>query len=131
MNLKQYISTMIVATILCWVSWWFVIQNIDPFVAGTLGFVFFYISLFLALLGTISLLIFTGYRLVGDSDIPLFRHVQKSFRQAMVITAFIVLFLFLQGNSYLTMWNAMILTAIFVLYVSLSFSLRHKVAPRS
>lgn len=117
---------MIFATFLCWVSWVFVIMNIDPYQTTSLGFVFFYVSLFLALLGTISLLTFLSYKLFASRDLPLFRYVQISFKQSLFATAFLVVFLYLQGRGYLNIWNALILFTIFILIISFTLSIKHK-----
>lgn len=124
MNLRQYIFTMLFATTLCWVALLFVMVNVDPFETNTLGFVFFYVSLFLSLLGTISLVIFLVYRLFASRELPLFRYVQISFRQSLYISFFIILFLFLQGTEYLNMWNAIVLVSMFVLFISFSLSVK-------
>ncbi|MFA6426826.1 MAG: hypothetical protein WCW16_00060 [Candidatus Magasanikbacteria bacterium] len=124
MTLRQYMFTMLFATMLCWTAWFFVLTNVDPFQTTTLGFVFFYVSLGLALLGSISLIAFLIYRLFASKDLPLFRYVQISFRQSFYVTCFIVLFLILQGNGYLTIINGTILGLIFIIFISLSISLR-------
>jgi len=124
MTLRQYIITMIISTFLCWLAWVFVILNIDPFQTNTLGFVFFYTSLFLALIGTISLLTFFAYHLFGSRDLPLFRYVQISFKQALFTAIFLTAFLFLQGKGYLNIWNAGILIAIFILIISFTISIK-------
>ncbi len=124
MTLRQYIVTMLFATLLCWVALGFVVINVDPFQTNVLGFVFFYVSLFLALLGTISLIIFLVYRLFASRDLPLFRYVQISFRQALVVSVFLIAFLYLQGISYLNMWNGLLLGTIFILFISFSISVK-------
>jgi len=126
MNLRQYLTTMIIASAMCWIAWVFVIQNIDPFSAPWWSFGFFYASLFFALLGSVSLIIFSVYHILKKDDTPLFRHVQASFRQSCVISLSIVILLFLQGMQYLTIWNSIILAGIFILAISLSFSMKHR-----
>jgi len=126
MNLRQYIFTMIFATILCWVSWFFVILNVDPFQTASFGFIFFYISLFLALFGTVSLIIFLLYKLFASRELPLFKYVQISFRQSLFMSLFFMLFIFLQGIGFLNIWNVMLLGAIFILVISFTLSVRHK-----
>ncbi|PLX28523.1 hypothetical protein C0581_02120 [Candidatus Parcubacteria bacterium] len=117
---------MLFATILCWISWVFVIINVDPFQTTYLGFVFFYMSFFLALLGTISLLTFLSYKLFASRDLPLFRYVQISFKQSVFITAFIIMFLYLRGGGFLNIWNALLLFVIFILVISFTISIKHK-----
>ena len=124
MNLRQYIITMMFATFLCWVAWGFVIVNVDPFAASVLSFVFFYVSFLLALIGTVSLVIFFVYRLFGSHEIPLFRYVQISFRQAFLLSLSLMGLLYLQGRGLLNIWNALILITMFVLIISFTLSVK-------
>jgi len=126
MNLRQYIATMLFATILCWLSWVFVITNVDPFTTPISGFAFFYGSLFLSVMGTLSLIFFLFYKLFGDKNLPMFRYVEVSFRQAMFLSLFLILSLFLQGHNYLDMVTASLLLVIFVLIVSFNISVKYK-----
>ena len=126
MTLRQYILTMLLATVLCWAAVVFVILNVDPFQSGSVGFIFFYTSLFLALLGSISILAFFIYKLIGDRALPMFRHVQASFKHAVLFAIFIVTFLFLQGKNLLNFWNTMVLLSVFVLILSFTVSLKKR-----
>lgn len=130
MSLKQYLATMIIATLLCWTAWVFVLVNVDPFYANALSFGFFYIGLFLSLAGTFSTGLFFAYKFFSDRDWPLFKYVRRSFNEAMALSGFLVLALFLKGQGYLNFWNGIILAAIFVLAISLKFSLKFPVFNR-
>jgi hypothetical protein len=124
MTLRQYLITMVIATLLCWFSTFFVLVNVDPFETTWLSFVFFYASLLLALIGTTSLIIFVVYHVWGGKELPLFRYVQTSFRQSLLVAVFLVLTLFLQGQKLLTIWNGAILGTVMVLILSFSFSVK-------
>lgn len=124
MTLRQYIIIMLIATVLCWASWAFVIFNVDPFESSHIGFIFFYISFLLALIGTISLLSFVVYRIIGSKDTPLYRYVQLSFRQGLTTSIGLITFLFLQGTSLLRVWNGIILGLLFVIIISFNISVR-------
>ncbi|NCO05127.1 MAG: hypothetical protein GW939_03190 [Candidatus Magasanikbacteria bacterium] len=123
MNLKQYLTIMGLATILCWVAWIFVIININPFDGNTTGFIFFYITLFFSLIGTNSIIIFALYRLI-NKKLPLFRHVQKSFHEASGISSIIIFVLFLQGKGWLTIWNFGLFVMLTIVVVSFLFSMK-------
>ena len=114
MTLRQYISVMILGTIFCWSAWMVIILNVDPFVASTSSFIFFYFSLFLALLGTTSLVIFAGFRLFGRDRFALYRYVQKSFVNAMIISVLVIGIMYLQSLGYLHYWNLGILLTLFI-----------------
>ena len=115
---------MILATLMCWVAWGFVIVNVDPFTASKLSFLFFYASFFLGLLGTVSVLAFFVYRLIDRGSLPLFRYVQLSFRQALVISLFATIMLYMQGKAWLSLWTGLLLLGLFVFFISLTLSLR-------
>jgi len=119
MTLRQYLSIMILTTILCWIAWGMVLVNIDPFDSSAVGFIFFYTSLFLALLGTVSICAFFLHRLfVRKKQIPMYRSVQRSFLDATVIAVVCVGLLYLQSQSYLHYWNIGILLVL-VIFVGL------------
>lgn len=125
MTLRQYILIMFLATLLCWVAWGFVIFNVDPFRDSTLGFFFFYTSLFFALIGSISLLVFLFFQVLKKSDRPMYRYVQQSFRVGLIVSGIISLLLFLQGRNILTKWNSILLLFIFVTIVCFFLSTRY------
>lgn len=113
MTLKQYLIIMIISTVFCLVALGFVLVNIDPFQDTGAGFGFFYVSLFFAFLGIVSLISFLIRYYFSKSDLPLFRFVQRSFRDALLISSILIMLLFLQGKRYLEWWNLIVgLTAI-------------------
>ena len=105
MTLRQYITIMILASILCWTAWGIVIINIDPFQDTGVGFTFFYTSLFFALLGTISVFAFFIRQLFSRKALPMFRYVKRSFSDSFFISVSLIVLLFLQGKGYLNWWN--------------------------
>ena len=121
MNLKQYFTIMLLGTVFCWVAWLFVVFNIDPFQDKGAGFGFFYVSLGLALMGTISVISFLIRQSLGKNNLPMFRYVKQSFKDALFVAIVLILMLFLQGKGYLNWWNtiifvvAILFCAIFIL----------------
>lgn len=122
MTLKQYLVIMFLATIFCWVAWWFVITNVDPFQADVLGFIFFYSSLFCSLVGTVSILSFLSRKIFSRSNEPMFRFVKKSFRDALFLATFLIILLYFQTQNYLHWWNAGVLTTAFLFYIIFTWS---------
>lgn len=118
MTLKQYLLIMSMATLMCLFAWGIVIFNIDPERDSKIGHVFFYVTLFFSLLGTISLINFALYRLVTKSDFPLFRLVQKSFRNGVMMSIILMSLLFLRVFDILNIWTGLILI---ILFLSVSF----------
>jgi len=104
MTLKSYLILMTISTFFCWLAWGMVLFFIDPTQAGFIGLLFFYLSLFLALTGTISLIGFFLRTLILKNEI-VFRHVIISFRQAVFFSMVIVGSLFLESKDLFTWWN--------------------------
>ena len=126
MTIRQYITVMLIATALCWVSWWMVLVNVDPLTAGFSGFTFFYTALGLALIGSISLIAFFLLLQFSRDGLPLFRYVKKSFIIGCISATLIVLVLMLQGARMLNIWNLTLLLLVIVLTISFSFSTTQK-----
>ncbi len=122
MNLKQYITIMILGSILCWTAWGIVLVNIDPFQDTGIGFAFFYASLFFALLGTISVFAFFIRQIFSREALPMFRYVKRSFSDSFFISVALIILLFLQGKAYLTWWNTGIFLLALVFILAFSFS---------
>lgn len=124
MTLRQYLIVMTIATILCWISWGMVMMNIDPFHVSLSGFLFFYLSLAFALVGTIAMLSFGWQALVRRQDAPMFRIVRKSFHIALIASLAIVGILTLQGAGLLRLWNALALIATGAVFAAFRQSVR-------
>ena len=121
MTLKQYLILMSVATAVCWLAWLFVIFNLDPTTAGTLGLSFFYFSSFFALIGTFATLGFWMRELFSKTDEVEFRIVKKTFRQGIVLSVFIILTLFLQQKEMLNWWTGTIILVMLFITEGLVF----------
>ena len=117
MTLRQYLIVMSIATVICWIALIVVVVNVDPFTGSALSFFFFYVSAWLALLGTLSLILFLMHKFFQSDVVPLFRTVEKSFRDAIVLSAALTLLLYIQSKNWLYLWNAIILIAAVVLII--------------
>lgn len=124
MTLRQYLILMSLGAAMCWTAWFFLILTVDPEHAGWTGFIFFYISLFLAMLGTFSVAGFLiKKKLLKDDDI-VFRHVKRTFRQGAFVSAFLVAILLLLQGRYLNWWNGILLFIFFIILEGIIFSNR-------
>lgn len=108
MSFRAYLIMMIAATIISWVAWVTVIFSINPFETDFLGLTFFYSTLFLSLMGTISILGNIVRKKFIKDDI-LFRQVIVSFRQSVLFAILIVVSLILQSNEILSWWSILFL----------------------
>lgn len=103
---------MILGTLLCGAAWGVVLVNVDPFLDHGIGRMFFYLSLFLVLVGLVSTTVFGVSYALQRKDVPMYRRVQKSFAVGLCVALLIVALLFLQGKQLLNVWNLMIFIAI-------------------
>ncbi|MBU0545988.1 hypothetical protein KKA13_01910 [Patescibacteria group bacterium] len=124
MTLRQYLILMTIGTFLCAFCWVFVMFSFDPTRSGMLGLLFFYISLFFTLVGAFSVLGFLLRRIVIRDDEIIFRHVRRTFRQAVFISCFaITVLLFLQFRL-LNWWVAIILGLMYAILEGIIFTNR-------
>lgn len=114
MNLQRYVLLAVIGTLLCWGAWVLVLFSIDPFASGFAGLASFYLSLFLALLGTFALLGFFFRRVFSHSTIA-FHHISVSVRQGLFFSLVVVGGLLLRGTGLYAWWNLLLLIACFTL----------------
>jgi len=123
MTLKRYLLLMFLATLLCWLALASVMFYINPSEAGIVGFLLFYISLFLSLIGTFSLV---GFILrVWLTTVPIFRQVIISFRQGVLFSILVTAVLVIQSQNVLTWWITL-LVMLLLGFVEFVFSLGRK-----
>ncbi|MFA6146261.1 MAG: hypothetical protein WC697_02985 [Patescibacteria group bacterium] len=127
MTLKKYLNLMTILTIICWLAWVVVIIFINPRGMGLIGFILFYFSLFLAILGAASLL---GFIIRTRLNLkPIFVQVELAFRQGIWLGLVIVSMLILKGLDLLRWWNFLFLVLFFVVleFFFLSSQRKYKV----
>src|SRR3989344_5964503 len=108
MSFRAYIIMMAITTIASWSIWGMVIFTINPNTTDFLGLSFFYLSLFLSLIGTMSIVGSVIRKKIIKGEL-FFRHVVLSFRQSVLFSVLIVTALLLQSNSILTWWSILFL----------------------
>lgn len=124
MTLRSYLILMSIGTLLCWVAWFFIVSNISPAEAGLQGLLFFYFSLFLAIVGTFSVIGFAVRKMIIKDDEVIFRHVRHTFRQSIFIALLLIIILILLSQNLLYWWNAIILFIFFMFVEGILFSSR-------
>lgn len=124
MTLRQYLFLMSFATLLCAVSWFFVLNAFDPEKAGLMGFIFFYVSLFFTLVGAVSVFGFLLRRAVQRDEEVIFRHVKRTFRQGILISGFIIVVLIFLQFSLLSWWVAILLGLMYAILEGIIFTHR-------
>jgi hypothetical protein len=130
MSLKQLLIVVSAATLILWLSWLFIIFEVDPTSAGIFGLLFFYASLFCALLGTLFVFFTLAKRRLNKDELEQ-KVVTGSFRQSIFFALTLTLVLFLQSKHFLTWWNLIILVVATTLleYLFLSFKKKEPTKP--
>jgi hypothetical protein len=108
MTLRIYLLLFALSTVIAWIGWIVVLLSIDPFSAGTLWIVIFYLSLFIGLFGFFSLIGFF-FRTWFAKDERLFRYLMISSRQGALLAVVVVGLLLMQASGYLVWWNVSLL----------------------
>ena len=109
MNLKTYNIFMILATAIAWLGFFIIINNFDPISGNWIVFTMFYAVLFLAILGSLSLIGYWWRRLLNRRKEMSRFLVSESFRQAIIFSAVAIIALWLQAGRILTWWNIVLL----------------------
>lgn len=123
MSLKTFLSIVGVCTALAWFSWYEVLQNIDPFANPELAFLF-YVTLALALIGTLTTAGLIARRLVVKDEDSLLRHFKQSARQAIFLTIAFLIVLILGSKGLFVWWIGLGLLALVVMIEAIAYSNR-------
>lgn len=108
MTLHFYLATMILASSICWAVFFFVVWTINPDITNWLGFALFYVSLFLALVGTAAVIGFL-IRFVGLKKELVFRSVAEAFRQSFLFAFLVITGLMLASKNLFSWLNLVLL----------------------
>lgn len=108
MTLRRYLMTMSMTTLICWGCFVIVLFRIDPNTSGVIGLGLFFVSLFFAVWGTLSLFGFFVRYLLKRNTVP-FRHIGISLRQALWFAILLTVTLFLVSQELLVWWMSLFL----------------------
>ena len=114
MTLNNYLTAMSLTTALCWGIFLFVVNIINPEETNYIGFSLFYLSLLLSLIGTIAILGFFVRFIVLRKSLAVYA-VKNAFRQAFLISFFLICLLFLFSLNLITYLNLALLIIIFLI----------------
>jgi len=119
---SAYLTGILIATFISWASWLVVVYKLSPFSQQLLALGLFYSSLFVALIGTFTL-IFYALRVWANKKEIYNAHLNTSLRQGGLLSAMVVIGLGFQRLRVLTWWDGILLLAI-VLLIEFYFSSR-------
>jgi len=128
MTLKAYLISMTLATAFCWAVFIFIINLINPETTNTIGFILFYLSLLLSLIGTTAIIGFF-FRFVVLRRELVFYAVKIAFRQSFLFSLFLVTLLFLFSQNLITWLNLILLIVIFTILEIIFSSFSDKKRP--
>jgi hypothetical protein len=107
MTVRVFIGGSLLAAIGSWALWFLVVWNLDPGRAGALGFFLFFLTMFLAVASTASLLGFSARRFIAREVLAAYA-VRTALRQGVLLGLFLDLLLLLQLANLYTWWLAVI-----------------------
>ncbi len=125
MTFRLYLYIMGLASAAAWTAWVVVIHAIDPVHTGLLGFLLFYGTLAIALIGTLSLF-GAGIRAWSFPEEHPSRHTIRSFRQSILLSGLILIILFMLSSSVLRWWSMILAVIIIGLIELIIISIQRK-----
>lgn len=105
MSFRDYLLLMGGGTVASWIAWAVVLFGVDPVRSGGIGFLLFYLTLALALIGTFSVS-GTAVRVWRHKNELVSRQVARSLRQAILFAVIILGSLMLMGAGLFRWWTA-------------------------
>jgi hypothetical protein len=105
---------MTMCTLLCFIAWWQAVGTTDPTSSGFLAFLFFYTTLFLALLGLFTVVGFAVRVWILHQEDVVFRNVRKTFRQGFLFATLVCGALFLKSQGLFKVWVVALLLLLLV-----------------
>lgn len=119
MNFRSYLILMALATLAAWLSWALVMHGVDPVRSGALGFLLFYMTLWIAMIGSLAILgvLVRLWRRNGELAS---RIVIRSLRQGILLSALFIVSLILFSHDWFRWWT-MLLTVLIAAFIELTF----------
>ncbi len=111
MSLKVFLALIISGTIISWLTWGVILFYFNPDQASFWGFGLFYLSLFLALSGSIFLLGDWLAAKIFKNQLMIYR-LKSSIRHSLLFVILILGWAFLKSHDLLRWWNLALLILI-------------------
>jgi hypothetical protein len=123
MTVKKYLFLLIVVTIVSWALWFLVVTFIDPSTGASLALSLFYLTLFLSLLGTLTLLGY-GLRLLTARQEMTRQRLNIALRQGVLFSLLVNICLFFKAHDKLSLITVLLTILILSLIEFFFLSLR-------
>lgn len=114
MTHHRYISIIALAGLFAWVAWIVVINKLSPMETMGLSLAFFYVTLFIALSCTFTVIGFYFRVWLFKNEI-FYKHINIALRQGVFLGLIAVFALVFQMMRVLTWWSGFLLVIVFVL----------------
>ncbi|PIT97998.1 MAG: hypothetical protein COT71_03150 [Candidatus Andersenbacteria bacterium CG10_big_fil_rev_8_21_14_0_10_54_11] len=127
MTVRAFILTSVTAAAIGWTAWGLIIASLDPRQAGLLGYILFFLALFLGVAASVSLGGYAVRRILQPRRLA-FYAIRPAVRQGILLALFMNIVLLLQLGRLYRWWVGIILTGIVVIteLVFLSYDLAHR-----
>lgn len=125
MTVRAYIFFLCFGTLSALIGLLFILITIDPFVSHWVWRLLFFVSLSIAVLGSITLAMFSIRKKLRAQEFLVYQ-MGTSLRQSLWITIFLMGSLVLLHVGLLRWWNALLLAVLLFVIEMLSISMRRK-----
>jgi hypothetical protein len=112
MSYRSFLILMVAATVASLGGWMYILLNVNPDEAGIVGFILFYVTLFAACVGLLSLFGIVIRVHLRKRQATAFREVRIAFRHALWLSLVAVICLALSAQGWLNIWWFLVLLAI-------------------
>ncbi len=108
MTHSRYISLIFLAGLISWIAWFLILFKLSPFESSGVALLFFFLTLFIALSCTFSVIGFYFRLLLFRNEI-FYSHIGVSLRQGVLLSLVASLSLVLQMLRVLSWWSGFLL----------------------
>lgn len=107
MSFRAYMILMLIGTGMSWASWVLVLFGVNPDESGFMGFVMFYLTLTMSLIGTLSVFELLVRKMLERDHLVLTRDVRTSFRHGVLLSLIIIISFILTTQGWFSWWVAL------------------------
>lgn len=115
MTVRTFVASSLAAAAIGWTAWGLIIAFLDPGQAGLLGYLLFFLALFLATAASTSLLGYAIRRLLQPQRLT-FYAIKPAVRQGVMLGVFLDAMLLLQLLRLYRWWVGVVVTIIVVTF---------------
>ena len=126
MSLKEYLFSLGLGSVLCFVICGLTVVNFDPNTDTVLPLVFFYLSLFMGLIGGFSFIAIWIKKIALKNEEVIFRQIKKVFKQAFVFSILVIFVFFLAHQGMLNWLTFLLIVFFYLIFEGIIFTRKEK-----